>query len=215
MPLHLTICGLPDGEAPVVLFLDRPTASAVAQAFDELAAPNVVAERLAVPMRLCVNSADVTLAELRTLRAGDIVLPEHGLDQPDRIIGVVGEHLRCEVERAPEGLRLVSNLTKARADAAGEWFMQHPTETSDTARRPSIDEALLDQLPVRLVFELGRLDLPLTEVRRLAPGYVLPLAKPVDSAVDVVANGRRIGQGSLMKIGDSIGVRVERLFSDD
>ena len=93
--------------------------------------------------------------------------------------------------------------------------MQHPTDTFDPSRRASVDEGLLEQLPVRLVFEVGRLDLPLTEVRRLAPGYVLPLAKPAESAVDVVANGRKIGHGSLMKIGDSIGVRVERLFSDD
>jgi type III secretion protein Q len=62
---------------------------------------------------------------------------------------------------------------------------------------------------------VGRLDLPLTEVRRLAPGYVLPLAKPSENAVDVVANGRKIGHGSLMMIGDSIGVRIERLFSDE
>lgn len=215
VPLHLIISGLPEGEAPVVLLLDRQTASAIAQALDELATPNIVTERLPVAMRLCVNSIDLTFAELRTLRAGDIVLPEHVQEQPNTIIGVVGERLRCEVEHAAEGFRLTSGLTNARADAAGEWFMQHPTETSDPARRASIDEALLEQLPVRVVFEVGRLDLPLAEVRRLAPGYVLPLAKPTESAVDVVANGRKIGHGSLMKIGDSIGVRIERLLSDD
>ena len=79
----------------------------------------------------------------------------------------------------------------------------------------SVDEAALDQVPIRVIFEVGRLELPLAEVRRLAPGYVLPLVKPSESAVDIVANGRRIGHGSLMKIGDSIGVRVERLMTDD
>lgn len=90
--------------------------------------------------------------------------------------------------------------------------MQQPT---DTLQRPTLDEAALEQLPIRVVLELGRLDLPLAEIRRLAPGYVLPLPKPSESAVDIVANGRKIGHGSLVKIGDSMGVRVERLLSDD
>ena len=212
--LHALIRGLPTGDAGLSLFLDDPSASAIAKALDASATPNGVAERLPVPMRLCVNSVDLMLAELRTLRAGDIVLPEHG-QQPDRIIGVIADHLCCEIERAGERFRLVSRPVSARADARGEWFMQHPTDGVDTSHRASIDEALLEQLPVRLVFEVGRLDLPLTEIRRLAPGYLLPLTRPTESAVDVVANGRKIGQGSLVKIGDSIGVRVERLLSDE
>ena len=90
--------------------------------------------------------------------------------------------------------------------------MQDPTNALPGG---PVDEAALDQVPIRVVFEIGRLDVPLAEVRRLGPGYVLPLAKPIESAVDIVANGRRIGQGSLMKIGDSIGVRIERLLRDD
>ena len=90
--------------------------------------------------------------------------------------------------------------------------MQDPTNALSGG---SVDEAAIDQVPIRLVFELGRLDLPLTEVRQLGPGYVLALAKPSESAVDIVANGRKIGHGSLMKIGDSVGVRVERLTTDD
>jgi type III secretion protein Q len=212
--LHAVIRGLPTGDADLSLSVDRASASAIARALDALATPNVVTDRLAVTMRLCVDSIDLTLAELRTLRAGDIVLPENQR-QPGRIIGVVAEHLRCEIERAGERFRLVSSPVHARAHARGEWFMQHPADAIDTSQRASIDEGLLEQLPVRLVFEVGRLDLPLTELRRLAPGYLLPLTRPTESAVDVMANGRKIGQGSLVKIGDSIGVRVERLLADE
>ena len=90
--------------------------------------------------------------------------------------------------------------------------MQQP---NGTAPRPPLEEAQLEQLPMRAVFELGRLDLSLGEVRRLAPGSILPMARPAEDAVDIVVNGRRIGHGSLVKIGDSVGVRVERLVADD
>src|SRR5262249_62408301 len=108
--------------------------------------------------------------------------------------------------------RLGARLTQANTDAAGEWCMQDQTNAMPGG---SVDEAALDQVPIRLVFEIGRLDVPLAEVRRLAPGYVLPLAKPCESAVDIVANGRRIGHGSLLKIGDSVGVRARGLTTDD
>ena len=63
-------------------------------------------------------------------------------------------------------------------------------------------------------FEVGRLELSLGEIRRLAPGAVLPLMRPLDEALDIVANGRRIGSGTIVRIGDAVGVRVTRLLEN-
>lgn len=88
-------------------------------------------------------------------------------------------------------------------------------EKAPDISQPSAQDASdLDDLPVRLVFEVGRLELSLGEIRRLAPGTVLPLARPIEGALDIVANGRRIGRGTIVKIGDSIGVRVMRLLDN-
>jgi type III secretion protein Q len=72
----------------------------------------------------------------------------------------------------------------------------------------------LDDLPVKLVFELGRLELSLGEIRQLVPGALLPLARPLEESLDIVANGRRIGRGALVQLGDSLGVRITRLFDN-
>jgi type III secretion protein Q len=72
--------------------------------------------------------------------------------------------------------------------------------------------AALDELPVRLVFEVGRADFTLGEIRQLAPGAVVPLVRPLSEALDIVANGKRIGSGTLIKVGDSIGVRIIRML---
>ena len=70
----------------------------------------------------------------------------------------------------------------------------------------------LDELPVRLVFELGRAEFTLGQIKGLAPGAVVPLARPLEQLLDVVANGRRIGSATLVKIGDSVGARITRIF---
>jgi len=210
LPLHGLVRGLPTGDAGIELLLDRQSAILAACALEELAVANAVTAQLSIPMQICRDSIDLTLAELRSLRPGDILIPEHDSAGSHSMIAVVGERLLFQVEQDAAGFRLGSRL--ADANATGEWCMQDPTNALSGG---SVDEAALDQVPIRLVFEIGRLDVPLAEVRRLGPGYVLPLAKPSESAVDIVANGRRIGHGSLMKIGDSVGVRVERLTTDD
>lgn len=78
--------------------------------------------------------------------------------------------------------------------------------------RADLKEAELDDIPVKMLFELGHIELSLAEVRQLAPGALIPLPRPLEESVDISANGRRIGRGSLVRIGDNLGVRITRLF---
>lgn len=211
VPLQFRVSGVP-GNGAIELFIDPQNTTAIAAALDEFADPNSRTEQLPILVQVCAAGTDLTLSELRTLRPGDVILPDHDPKPSSATVAVVGERVQFQTERVASGVRIVSRLSGARADSTGVGFMQQPTEA---LQRPALDEADLEQLPIRLVFEVGRLEIPLAEVRRLAAGYVLPLARPTDAAVDIVANGRKIGRGSLLKIGDSIGVRVERLLSDD
>jgi type III secretion protein Q len=72
----------------------------------------------------------------------------------------------------------------------------------------------IEAIPVKLAVELGQIDSTLGEVSRLSEGAVLPLASPVSEPVQLIANGRRIGYGALVRIGDGLGVRVTRLIQD-
>ena len=85
---------------------------------------------------------------------------------------------------------------------------------SDPAAPMAVDEADLDSLPVQIVLELGRLPMSVGELRQLAPGMLLPISHTADDAVDIVANGRRIGRAGLVRIGDGLGVRISRLTQD-
>jgi type III secretion protein Q len=88
-------------------------------------------------------------------------------------------------------------------------------DRAQAASQAALDDSELDSLPLRVVFEMGRLEMSLSEVRQLAPGMTLPLARPLDDVVDIVVNGRRIGRGSLVRVGDGLGVRVSRLHHDE
>ena len=79
-----------------------------------------------------------------------------------------------------------------------------PSEDSDFA-----------SLPVSIVFQAGQIDLTVRDVQQLAAGVLLPIHRNLDQVFDIVANGKRIGSGELVKTGDSLAVRVTKLNADD
>ena len=79
---------------------------------------------------------------------------------------------------------------------------------------PAAADDDLDSIPVTVALEVGRVEMPIREIRQLAPGVLLPLGRTKDDAVDIYVNGKRIGKGSLVSIGDNIGVCVTRLQHD-
>ena len=90
--------------------------------------------------------------------------------------------------------------------------MGNPTEFSGPA---GLHDSDLDDLPVRLVFEVGRVELSLGELQRLAPGALVPLGRPPDEPLDIMANGRRLGRGTLVQIGESLGVRIVSIIGNE
>jgi len=74
----------------------------------------------------------------------------------------------------------------------------------------------IDQVPVGMTFDLGRIEISLADLETVQPGYVFELNQPLESAtVRVRANGRTIGEGELVVVGDQLGVRLTDLAGSD
>jgi len=59
---------------------------------------------------------------------------------------------------------------------------------------------------------VGRKTFRLAELGELKPGFAFELETPVDKAVTIRANGRRIGSGELTRVGERVAVRVLEVF---
>jgi len=71
--------------------------------------------------------------------------------------------------------------------------------------------AVVERTQVSVRFLLGRLELLTSEVMRLSPGRVLTLEAPLARRVDVQVDGVSIGQGELVDIEGTRGVRLLRV----
>jgi type III secretion protein Q len=199
-----------DGRAHELrLWLERDAMARLGSALDRLSKTADPVD-LAQTVRICMGWRELPVAALRDLARGDVVILESGRGMSGPV-ATVGDRLAARL--TADGGRLVAASRFAPLGGTNwEWTMDSTTEAPK--RLENLDEGEIDQLPVKLVFELGRAEMSLGEVKRVAQGSVIPLSRSLDEAVDIVANGRRIGQGSIVRIGDAIGVRVERLAAN-
>ena len=157
-------------------------------------------------LRLCAGVAQVSLGELRTLEAGDVL---RILDpQPGAVIAILGEARAC-LWNADERAPAFRDMKPVRDSRLRRFLMS--ADMTDDLHAPA-DAESFDDLQVSLVFELGRVSVPLSELRDAAPDDVFDLSgKP--GHVDILHQGARIGVGEIVRTPDVYGVRIIRMFN--
>ena len=164
----------------------------------------------ALRLLLAVESAEapLTLSELRSLQPGDVVM----LDSPSdkevrlRLLGANpdGQRFETRARRTGERLECLAPLVAVnpdRNDVMTELSASAPAAASDL-------DVALDDLPLKLVCQVGSVELTLAQLREMGPGSLLQLTSTAHEGVDLMVNGRRVGRGELVSIGDGLGVRL-------
>lgn len=83
-----------------------------------------------------------------------------------------------------------------------------PTQAATTVSNTPLS---VDEIPLNVVIEVGRIQMSVKKLLELQPGNMLDLDIHPEAGIDMVVNGKRIARGELLKIGDSLGIRVLEL----
>jgi flagellar motor switch protein FliN/FliY len=86
----------------------------------------------------------------------------------------------------------------------------NPTDSA-AARVSSLD--LLQDVEVEITLEIGRRRLRIADVLRLASGQTLELSKSAGEPLDIFVNGRLLGRGEAIVMGDRYGVRITEIVA--
>jgi flagellar motor switch protein FliN/FliY len=85
-----------------------------------------------------------------------------------------------------------------------------PTTTSDEASL-----SMLRDVEVELTLEIGRRRMRIADVLRIAAGQTLQLGKAAGEPLDIYINGRLLGRGEAVVLGDRYGVRITEILGAD
>jgi type III secretion protein Q len=192
-----------------VLALDAKLAEAFAALLDQMPRAAADLANLTVILTAAVGSAVLPQQDIDDLGPGDVILPHTPpLVAGQAWLGLGGGRPVVAADRA--GRRMI---VRERLYERGDTPMD--TESPDTrAADGLIDDSELDELAMKLVFEVGRFEMSLGDLRTLGPGHVFSLDRDPEQSVDIVVNGRRIGSGQLVRVGERLGVKVLRLGQD-
>lgn len=162
---------------------------------------------LPLPVALRLGVTRLPAATAMSLQEGDTVLMQTG---GDRMAGrlVLAESWLAAATRTGHGWRL--SEAPRPSGQEGEWLQDG--EWPMTGEDGDGAVARPEDIPVALTFDVGRTEIMVGDLARLAPGSVLQLGRTAAELVEIRANGRRIGRGELVDIDGVVGVRIIRLF---
>jgi type III secretion protein Q len=186
----------------VALQLSAAAATLLADLLEQHATPAAhPLPALQLPFTVENGEAELSLAELRSLNPGDVVMLDHWPDRQARLV-LQGRRLHARAELDGNTLKLLEQPI-----ALNFLKEHHMTGSAESATPQSLDSPL-DDLPLKLVCQVGSVELSLAQLRELGTGSLVQLTPQLHDGVDLMVNGRRVGQGQLVKIGDGLGVRL-------
>ena len=154
---------------------------------------------------LVAGAVRLPVRTLQDLRHGDVLIPDEFSFERGEVALIFGDRYRAIARLEENGARVRSALQHSKS-------IQEINAMEGTGAPRVVEMDDLGDLEIQLTFELGRQTVELEQLRSIMPGYVFPLERSPDDPVDIVANGRRIGRGEIVRVGDGLGVRVTRLF---
>ncbi|WP_197034978.1 type III secretion system cytoplasmic ring protein SctQ [Herbaspirillum sp. RV1423] len=183
---------------------------------------------------VCIGRHDLPRSVLSKLEVGDIVLPRRLYFATDGsgTTRLAGRHWQVRYQ-APCNLHIIAqenrldtedtferhqDMAEAKIDADAEApsVASDPVPASPAAAAgpepeyepDSATAALLDEVHMTLSFELGRVSLPLAEIRSLGPATVLTLQGGGADAIAILCSGRAIGRGEAVDVDGALGIRI-------
>lgn len=160
-----------------------------------------LAERIEIALSVQTGSLRLSQGEWSSVKPGDFLPLERSSSD---ISGTQGRGYLC-LGSAP---LFVANLHELKVELidwvrSREDFMEQPPNGSQ--EEPVIAVA---DLPLVITVSLAQLRMTVAELMKLAPGNFLDLPLHPSQEVVLSVNGRAIGKGELVSLGDAIGVRV-------
>ncbi len=178
----------------------------------DLAASQNAGLETPVTWQLSLGFTDLPYSQLQTLQRGDVVFISHHYANGDMRL-----QMRCETAGHGTVVALAQlddlNLTLVEApramDNTPSSDSADPTTTPDDAATEH--PIAMQDIPVRLSFDVGHKTVTMAQLQQLQPGSSLVLDRPATEYVTLRANGAVIGSGHLVEIDNRLGVSIDSL----
>ncbi len=93
--------------------------------------------------------------------------------------------------------------------------LEAPPKSATPKADGDVNLDMILDIPVDVHVELGATALSIREILQLGAGSVIELDRLAGSPADIIVNGKLIGQGDVVVVGDNFGVRIAKLVDPE
>ncbi|ALJ56897.1 type III secretion system protein SpaO [Candidatus Xiphinematobacter sp. Idaho Grape] len=156
----------------------------------------------------CLEVGDILLiGPVERWRQGNFLLRVFQGRQPGLLIPINPTH--SNNEEIPPLMRYSEKYSKSDKDDLGPEALNYQTPNNEVRTPTTAREAQwLDDAEVTLEFSLGRQNISLGELRRMGQGHYFPIHARADCLVNILLQGKSIGRGELIQVGEEVGILV-------
>jgi Type III flagellar switch regulator (C-ring) FliN C-term len=123
------------------------------------------------------------LSKLENFNVGDVILP----GWENNFNYYIGKH-PCWIPSSYDGVHLKSH---------GDWLMK---------------SSFSNEIPLEVIVEVGRMRIKGEDLDSFVQGAVIPLGSPPKGEVNLVCDGKIIGNGELVIAGDELGIKLTKIL---
>lgn len=161
-----------------------------------------------VEIAIRAGTASLTAAQLKSLRIGDGVVLAVGAEETWFV--VVGEKYLAPVSPRDGGFELTGPLL---VEPRGPMRHMMDTERHEDAADDVSGVGEIGDIPIKIVFNAGRLTVPMAELENIDVGHIFEMDRPEESSVEIVAQGVVIGHGKILRVNGLTAVQVTSIGS--
>lgn len=120
------------------------------------------------------------------------------------------QEIELPADESVEGDEGEENFEEDEGELKAKNPSAHPMQAAKDLLNKSSTGPLLkpEDIPLTVSVEIGRIQMSIQQLMQLAPGNMLDLDITPDNGVDLIVNGHCIGKGELLKLGETLGVRI-------
>lgn len=169
--------------------------------------PDAAAPATPIRLQLELGEMHLPMSALRTLATHDLLVPDNAINAETPELWLRADACHIARARLQGGALIVESILEKEAPMSIS-SAPIPDEDLETP-------AVLDELEVRLTFDLGYRTVRLADLAALSPGQILPLDAALPRLVSIRVNRQLIGRGELVRVDDAIAVRVLEMAAHD
>ncbi|KPK33647.1 MAG: hypothetical protein AMS24_00245 [Chlamydiae bacterium SM23_39] len=173
----------------------------------------IIKESLYLSIQLIAGHTSLSFDQIKSLKKGDFVILDKPYIDPKTHSGFIILSFKniplfhAKIKKNKIEISDIANYSEEE-NYMNEEIKKDEIESISLQKE---QVSSIKETPINLTVELGKISMTLEKLTNLQPGNMLNLSTTLDAPCNLTVNGKKIGEGELVYLGELLGIRILKI----